>query len=86
MRDSIAPLFQKELDQIFSDAIKKGLPSVSVVSKELHDRVFSDRNRMPSCCRVMRNNMNLSIGDKMVSDPDKLQTTTLEIRYILPRK
>jgi len=82
----IAHLFQSELDLIFSNATKNGLTSIQFVSKELHDKVFSSGpHKMPSCCRVMKKNMDIEIGDRLVSDPTKLETSTLRIEYRLPR-
>lgn len=84
----LALRFQEELETIFQEAHEKGLSHVEVLSKELHDRVISPpytpkEARMPSCCGVMKKT--LRVGDHILSDPQKLQTSTLRIRYKIPR-
>ena len=88
VRQKIAHLFQAELDRIFQESLKKGRSYVDVLSKDLHDCVIQPPYqpkdaRMPSCCGVMRNKM--GVNDDILSDPQKLQTSTLLIRYQLPR-
>lgn len=88
VRQRIAHLFQAELDRIFQESIRKGRSYVDVLSKDLHDCVIRSPYkpkdaRMPSCCGVMRNKM--GVDDAILSDPQKLQTSKLLIRYQLPR-
>ncbi len=84
VRQKIAHLFQAELDRIFQESLKKGRSYVDVLSKDLHDCVIQPPYkpkdaRMPACCGVMRNNR--GVGDDILSDPQKIETSTLLIRY-----
>ena len=78
--------FQRELNNIFSSAMKQGKSYVDVKSGNLHRRIggYPDPNhRMPVCCDVMRRNMRS--GDQVLQAPPKGQGATLIIRYKLPR-
>jgi 5-methylcytosine-specific restriction protein A len=75
----------------FRRALRKKLSeskgdSVVVTSRELHCLVggYPSRNhRMPTCCRAMREAMQL--GDRETEGPSKGNGATLTIRYLLPR-
>ncbi|MHA2245159.1 MAG: hypothetical protein ACXADY_09330 [Candidatus Hodarchaeales archaeon] len=57
-----------------------------IVALELHKSTGEyspSDHRMPACCNAMRNKMNK--GDQILYDPPKRQSTTLKIRYHLPR-
>lgn len=87
-RENLALYLQEELEKIFQEAYIRGLSHVDVLSKDLHDRVISPpytpkEARMPSCCGAMRKAM--LTGDRILSDPEKLKTSTLLIRYKIPR-
>ena len=78
--------FQDELNKIFRHAQSQNLPSVEVNAGDLHRRVGGypgKTHRMPSCCQVMRANM--QAGDQILAAPPKGNGATLEIRYCLPR-
>jgi len=78
--------FRVELSQIFRESEEKGLSSIEVLAKDLHQRLGgypSPNHRMPVCCDVMRSDMKL--GDTVVSEPKKGKGASLKIRYIIPR-
>ena len=85
----IAHLFQLELGRIFQIAQSKGLSHVDILAKDFHNRVISypygpSGHRMPACCGVMYKNMGPE--DRVLSAPQIPRSTTVLIRFQLPRK
>jgi hypothetical protein len=79
--------FSNELNLRFRTATYEGVDHLIVISGELHRKVGgypTPYNRMPICCDVMLNAMNL--GDEILRQPPKGKGATLEIRYLIPRK
>lgn len=78
--------FEEKLDRIFISEEILGHDFVDIVALELHKSTGGyspSDHRMPACCNAMRNKMNK--GDQILYDPPKKQSTTLKIRYLLPR-
>lgn len=79
--------FQAELDSIFAFAEQKRLVAVTMKSGDLHRLVGGypgKGNRLPICCRVVRDNR--LAGDKVLSAPPRGEGATLIIRYKFPRE
>lgn len=78
---------REKLDDIFSVAAREGASAIDVVSGELHQlTVFntgSHHNQMPSVCNVMHER--LRAGDVVLHETPSGQSSTLKIRYKLPR-
>jgi len=77
--------FRKALNDIFQQETNAGQPYVSVVSKNLHKLVggYPAVNRMPLCCNIMREAKRDE--DTIISESPSGLSTTLEIKYLLPR-
>ena len=78
--------FRNELLDILNSAENLGVVAVEVKSGNLHRRVGDypgSDHRMPTCCDVMRSEMNSS--DVVVSEPDSTMGASVVIRYKLPR-
>jgi len=78
--------FQRELNNIFSSAMRQGRSYVDVKSGDLHRRVggYPGRNhRMPVCCNVITQDM--KPGDQVLQAPPSGYGATLRICYKLPR-
>lgn len=76
--------FKEALKSIFAAARVNGKEYVIINSGELHSRVGgypSPNHRMPTCCNVMRQNMNPS--DQVLSAPPKGKGAELKIKYYL---
>lgn len=81
--------FERELHNIFTSAQREGRSYVDVRSGDLHRRVGGypgPNHRMPTCCDVMRKNMDPTLGDRILEQPPKGNGANLVIRYMLPRR
>lgn len=81
-----AEAFNNELRRIFTEATSRGFNVIEVNAGDLH-RAVGDyargTHRTPTCCNVMR--QNLSVRDRILSEPPKGIGPSLTIRYALPR-
>jgi 5-methylcytosine-specific restriction protein A len=78
--------FEDKLMEIFNNAKLEGKDFVIVNAGELHREVggYRGRNhRMPTCNWVMRKH--ISLGDLIISEPEKGYGASLTIKYKLPR-
>ena len=78
--------FEDKLREIFNNAKLEGKDFVIVNAEELHREVggYRGRNhRMPTCNWVMRKH--ISLGDLIISEPEKGYGASLTIKYKLPR-
>ncbi len=78
--------FRAELERVFAEGRRQGLPYVDVNSGVLHRRVGSypgPDHRMPVCCEVLHSAM--KAGDRVLGEPPSGQGAMLTIRYVLPR-
>jgi hypothetical protein len=76
--------FEEALKQILRNAREERIPYIDLWSKELHSLVGGypgPKHNMPSCCTVMRENMNSN--DKVLEQPKKGNGANLLIRYYL---
>lgn len=79
--------FLAALGAIWAEAQEQGADHIDVVARELHRRVGGypgPNHRMATCCDAMHGAM--EPGDQIRHSPPKGRSTTLEIRYHLPRK
>lgn len=74
--------FRSALHAIFAKASEHNGPHIEVVSGELHRQVGGSK-RMPTCCSVMRGEM--QAGDALITEPPKGNGSTLRVRYVVPR-
>ena len=78
--------FEREIRRIWAEAQVKGLSCINIVSGDVH-RVLGgysgSNNRMPNCCRVMRQLM--KPDDRIIHETPSGQSSTLTIQYQLPR-
>lgn len=82
--------FQEALEEFFRESEIKKYPNRDLKARDLHFRAAGkfpsdDNNRVPLCCAVMRENMQLQLGDKILHTPPKGDGPRLEIRYVFPR-
>jgi len=78
--------FQSALEEVFREYESEGKAWVDVEARDLHRRVGGypgPGHTMPTCCRVMRQNMQR--GDEILHEPPKGKGASLRIRYKLPR-
>jgi hypothetical protein len=78
--------FQRALEEVFREHDRQGKTLVDVKAGDLHRRVGGypgPGNRMPTCCTVMKENM--QPGDEILNKPPKGKGASLRIRYKLPR-
>lgn len=82
--------FQEALDGFFRECEKKGYPNRDLKARELYYRAAEEypkegNKNVHLCCRVMKENMQLQLGDRRLCEPPKGYGTRLEIRYVFPR-
>jgi len=80
--------FKAGLFGMMSEIQKTGQEFAEINAGELHRRVggYPGRDhRMPDCCQVMKAQLALDWGDRIVDEPPSGQGSTLTIRYRLPR-
>lgn len=84
-----APDFNAELDRIFREAESLGLSYIGITSGNIHrklgDYPSRTNNRMPLCCKCMRDKMRPDAGDRTIEAPPKGDGATLLIHYVIPR-
>jgi hypothetical protein len=82
--------FRRVLRGMLSIAQSNGLSHFDVVARDLHRVVGGyppkrdEHHAMPTCCDVMRSEMRK--GDKALAETPSGRSTTLQIRYRLPRE
>ena len=79
--------FMAELRSQLAHAEERGAPHVDINSGKLHRQVGGypgNQHRMPSCCDVLRAEMENE--DQVLNAPPKGKGASLTIRYFLPRK
>lgn len=81
--------FRQALKGYLAEATAHGRTAVDVNAGHLH-RVLGGypdpaTHRMPICCSVMRAEMKLEMGDRVIVQPLKGSGPSLTIRYVLPR-
>lgn len=79
-------VIQDELNRRFAAGRGEGAAAIDVLALDLHDsvaRYWKRANRMPNVCRVMRDNK--QDRDVTLHSTPSGQSSTLKIRYILPR-
>lgn len=80
--------FRNTLSKAFEAAETAGIEAVEIQAGQLHREVGDYPNpklhRMPVCCEVMRQLMQL--GDEVITAPPKGNGASLTIRYRLPRR
>ena len=78
---------RQKLENIFREGQSKGNASVTIVSRDLHDAIEfipgTHPNQMPSVCNVM--NEFLQVSDDVLHETPSGRSSTLKIRYKLPR-
>jgi hypothetical protein len=82
--------FEKAKEEFFRESEEKGYRWRDLKASELFFRTAKEypnenNNRVPLCCKVMRENMQLELGDKKIYEPPGGDGTRLEIRYVFPR-
>ena len=75
--------FRQALRSRLQLAANQRLTAVDIRSGDVHADFAGPRNRMPSCCNVMRSEM--SDGDTVIRQPPSGNGANLVIRYKLPR-
>jgi hypothetical protein len=81
-----AQLIQQELNRRFAAARAAGLQFIDILALDLHNAIaahWNNANRIPNVCRIMWNNRRPN--DHVLHTTTSGQSSTLEIRYILPR-
>lgn len=81
--------FDTELDRIFHEVAELGFSYVGLTAGKLH-RMVGDypsrtNNRMPLCCKCMRDKMRPDAGDRTIEAPPKGDGANLLIHYVIPR-
>lgn len=80
--------FQRALEELFNESVRKGYPNRDIKARELHFRGAQEypkkgNNRIPQCCSVMRE---AKRGiDRILNKPPKGDGALFEIRYHFPR-
>lgn len=80
--------FDVKLNELFKHAQLKKQEFIDVISEDLHRLVGGypakeGNHRMPVCCNVMKRLM--KIEDQILKETPSGQSSTLKIRYFLPR-
>lgn len=81
--------FESKISELLREAESRGQKYVDIISKELHRMMGwypppkGERHRMPACCAAMHNM--IKPGDRILHTTPSGQSTTLRIRYHLPR-
>lgn len=80
--------FTAKLNTIFSEAEKEGLSEITVNALELHKEVGgypspSGNHRMHACCNAMHEAK--KDDDDLIKGPPSGKSSTLTIKYKLPR-
>ena len=81
--------FKRELYAVFYEAFKADKAAIQLSAGDLHRRVGGypgADHRMPVCCGVMRDAMDVDAGDLIVNSPPSGDGATLVVRYVLPRR
>ena len=78
--------FREALAKKFEEATAQGQTSITIKSGDLHREVVGgySPNRMPICCNVMHRNR--QAGDDVLHTTPSGLSSTLTIRYKLPRQ
>jgi len=77
-----APQIETELRRQLAHAQNAGLPYIDIKAGDLHKDV-KGQARVPLLCHVMRKLM--ESGDRVLHEPASGQSTSVVIRYVLPR-